>query len=78
MLQHLYASNHCNRQRRVTMAHLHVAQIGYLSQDLIERMRNANNLIVRSKVELDLMHQTVKMLLNVFDELEKDLDHGRL
>ena len=59
------------------MAHLHLAQIGYLSQDLIERMRNANNLIVRSKVELDLMHQTVKMLLNVFDELEKDLDHGR-
>ena len=59
------------------MAYLHIAQIGSLSQDLIERMRNANNLIVRSKVELDLMHQTVKMLLNVFDELEKDLDHGR-
>ena len=60
------------------MAHLHVAQIGYLSQDLIQRITNANNLIVRSKVELDLMHQTVKMLLNVFDELEKDLNHGRL
>ena len=60
------------------MAYLHIAQIGSLSQDLIERMRNANNLIVRSKVELDLMHQTVKMLLNVFDELEKDLGHGRL
>ncbi len=59
------------------MAHLYVAQIGYLSQDLIERIRNANNLIVSSKVELDLMHHTAKMLLNVFDELEKDQTHGR-
>ena len=60
------------------MAHLHMAQIAYLTQDLIEHIKNANNLMMRSKYELDLMHQTVKMLLNVFDELEKDLNHGRL
>ena len=54
------------------MAHLHMAQIAYLSQHLIEHVKNANNLIVRGKYELDRIHQTTIALLNVYEELQKD------
>ena len=57
------------------MAHLHVAQIAYLSQQLIEHIKNANNLIARGKFELGLIQQTTIALLKVYDELEKDSDH---
>ena len=54
------------------MARLHVAQIAYLSQQLIEQVNLTNNLITRGKVELDSIHQTIKTLMMVFDEFEKD------
>ena len=57
------------------MARLHLAQIAYLSQDLIEHVKNANNLIVQSKVELDRIHQTTITLMTVFEEFEKDSDN---
>jgi|GEM_PF-2818076 len=61
------------------MAHLHVAQIEYLSQQLIDQVKNANNLIVRGKFELDLIQQTLRTLLIVSNELvvEKEHDHGQ-
>ena len=59
------------------MAALHLAQIAYLSQDLLEHLKNANNLVVRSKVELDLIHHTVKALMTVYEELERDADHDQ-
>lgn len=59
------------------MAHLHVAQIEYLSQQLIDQTKNVNNLIVRGKFELDLIQQTLRTLLIVCNELvvEKECDH---
>lgn len=54
------------------MARLHLAQIAHLSQELCEHIKNANNLIVRSKVELDRIHQTTVALMTVFEEFEKD------
>lgn len=57
------------------MAHIHMAQIAYLSQDLIEHVTNANNLMARNKHELDRIQQIVKMLLTVHEELEKDWDY---
>ncbi len=59
------------------MAHLHVAQIEYLSQQLIDQVKNVNNLIVRGKFELDLTQQTLRSLLTVCGELhaEKERDH---
>ncbi|HUX79262.1 MAG TPA: hypothetical protein VMW10_05905 [Alphaproteobacteria bacterium] len=45
------------------MAKLHVAQIEYLSQQLIDQIKNANNLIVRSKVEIDHAQRTLRILL---------------
>lgn len=59
------------------MAHLHMAQIAYLSQDLIEHLTNAQNLTMRNKHELDRMQQIVKMLCTVHKELEKDAQHVR-
>ena len=59
------------------MAHLHMAQIAYLSQDLIEHIKNASNLIVRSKVELDRIHEVTKKLLTVHEELEKDWEDAQ-
>lgn len=50
------------------MANLHLAQIEYLSQQLIDQVKNANNLIVRSKFELDLVQQTLKTFLTVHEE----------
>jgi hypothetical protein len=57
------------------MAHLYVAQIAHLSQELCEHIKNANNLVVRSKYELDRIHQVTKKLIEVHDELEKDLGY---
>lgn len=59
------------------MAHLHVAQIAYLSQDLFEHLKNANNLIMRSKYELDRIQQIAKMLCTVHEELERDLGYAQ-
>jgi hypothetical protein len=56
------------------MAHLHVAQIAYLTQDLIEHIHNANNLLYRCKYELGRIQQTTQMLATAHDELEKDLE----
>jgi hypothetical protein len=47
------------------------------SQDLIEHIKNANNLIVRSKVELDRIHEVTKKLLTVHDELERDWEDAQ-
>jgi hypothetical protein len=57
------------------MAHIHVAQIEYLSQQLIDQTKNVNNLIARGKFELDLIQQTLRTLLIVCNEavFEKDL-----
>ena len=61
------------------MAHIHIAQIEYLSQELSEHVKNVNNLIVRGKFELDLVQQTLKAFLAVYDEwiVEKELDDER-
>ena len=58
------------------MAHLHITQIEYLSQELSEHVKNVNNLIVRGKFELDLVQQTLRTLVIVCNEavLEKELD----
>jgi hypothetical protein len=64
---------------RLFLAHarLHLAQIAHLSQDLIEHLTNAQNLVARSKHELDRIQQIVKMLCIVHEELEKDLQYVR-
>lgn len=61
------------------MAHIHVAQIEYLSQQLIDQTKNLNNLIARGKFELDLIQQTLKTLLIVCNEavFEKELGDER-
>lgn len=56
------------------MAHLHIAQIAYLSQELTEHLMQANNLLMRSRYELDCIHQISKRLSHVHDELERDLE----
>jgi hypothetical protein len=59
------------------MAAIHIVQIAHLSQELIEHIIQANNLITRSKYELDRIHQVTKMLVNVHGELEKDLGYAQ-
>ena len=75
MIEHLHATNQMPTWR-LTMAHLHVAQIAHLSQQLIEQIKNANNLMCRGKAEIDLIHRTVKSLFTVLDDwtTEKELD----
>ena len=50
------------------MAKLHLAQIAYLSQQLINQVTNVNNLIVRGKLELSLVQETLNTLLTVCGE----------
>ena len=59
------------------MAHIYVAQLAHLTQELIEYVTNANNLIMRSKYELDRIQKTTKMLCTVQEELEKDIGYGQ-
>ena len=48
------------------MAHLHVAQIAYLIQELIEHTTQANNLVMRTKYELDRIHEVTKKLFAAY------------
>ena len=50
------------------MAKMYVAQIEYLSQDLIHHIQNAHNLIGRGTFELDRAQKSLKMLLEVQDQ----------
>lgn len=54
------------------MANLNLVQIAHLSQDLIEHVTNAVNLIMRSKYELDRIQQITKMLCTAYEDLEQD------
>lgn len=58
------------------MAKLNLAQIEYLSQELIDHLRNAHNLMGRGKFELDLAQRALKALLNAQDRWirEDELD----
>lgn len=62
------------------MAHLHVAQIEYLSQELIEHMRNAYNLFGRGTSELEKAQRALTMLVTIQDQWmhERDLDSEQL
>lgn len=50
------------------MAGLHIAQIEYLSQELIDYVRTAHNLIGRGALELDRAQMTLKMLITIQDQ----------
>ncbi len=62
------------------MAHLHVAQIEYLSQELIGHMRNAYNLFGRGTPELEKAQRALTMLVTIQNQLmsETDLDSEQL
>lgn len=55
-------------QRRAAMAALHIAQIEYLSQELIDHVRTAHNFIGRGTLELDRAQMTLKMLITIQDQ----------
>ena len=59
------------------MAAIHIVQLAHLSQELIEHIIQANNLLTRGKYELDRIQQTTKLLVAVQEELEKDLGYGQ-
>lgn len=59
------------------MARLHLAQMAYLSQQLIHQVKNANNLMARNKHELDRIQQITKLLCTTYEDLEKDWSDGR-
>jgi hypothetical protein len=50
------------------MAALHIAQLEYLSQELIEHVKNARNLIESGASELERVQRALKMLINVQDQ----------
>lgn len=56
------------------MAKLHIAQFEYLSQELIDHVRNAHNLIGRGTFELDRAQKTLKMLVNVQEQWAQEME----
>ena len=60
------------------MAAIHIVQLAHLSQDLIEHIIQAHNQLARVKYELDRIQQVSKLLVNVHDDLEKDLGYAQL
>lgn len=49
-------------------------QIEYLSQELIDHVKNANNLIGRGALELDRAQKSLKMLLNAQDQWMREIE----
>lgn len=56
------------------MARFCIAQIEYLSQELIDHMRNAHNLFGRGTSELERAQKTLKMLIAVQDQWMNERD----
>ncbi|EKE09806.1 MAG: hypothetical protein ACD_16C00104G0002 [uncultured bacterium] len=56
------------------MARFCIAQIEYLSQELIDHMRNAHNLFGRGASELERAQKTLKMLVAVQDQWMGEID----
>lgn len=56
------------------MAKLDVAQINYLSQDLIAHIQNVQNLIGQGTFELDRAQKSLKMLLNAQDQWIREIE----
>ena len=56
------------------MAKLHIAQLEYVSQELIDHVKNAHNLIGRGTSELDRAQRTLKMLINVQDQWVNEIE----
>ena len=61
---------------RLILAHakLHIAQLEYLSQELIEHVQEAHNLIGRGTLALDRTQKALKMLLDVQDQWVKEME----
>lgn len=59
------------------MAATCIVQIAHLSQELIEHIIQAQNQLARAKYELDRIQQTTKLLVNVHEELKKDLGYAQ-
>jgi hypothetical protein len=55
------------------MANLHIAQLEYLSQELIDHLKNAHNLMSRGTFELDRVQRTVRMLLTVQEQWVQEM-----
>ncbi len=73
MHEHLPAANH-SKPKEITMAKLDVAQINYLSQDLIIHIQNVQNLIGQGTFELDRAQKSLKMLLNAQDQWMREIE----
>lgn len=62
------------------MAKFYIAQLEHLSQELIDHVRNAHNLIGRGTLELDRAQKTLKMFVTIQDqwisEMELDSEHS--
>jgi len=56
------------------MTKLHIAQLEYLSQELIEHVKNAHNLIGRGSTELDRAQRALKMLINVQEQWVHEME----
>lgn len=56
------------------MAELYLAQIEYLSQELIDHVRNAHNLIGRGTFELDRAQKSLKLLLYAHDQWVSEME----
>ena len=59
------------------MAATYIVQLAHLSQELIERVIQVNNMITQSKRELERIHEVTKLIVNVHDALEKDLGYAQ-
>ena len=57
-----------------TMANLHIAQLEYLSQELIVHLKNAHNLMGRGTFELNRAQKTLKMLINVQEQWAQEME----
>ena len=57
-----------------TMANLHIAQLEYLSQELIVHLKNAHNLMSRGTFELNRAQKTLKMLINVQEQWAQEME----
>jgi hypothetical protein len=64
---------------RLFLAHAatYIVQLAHLSQELIEHTIQARNQLARAQYELDRIHQVTKLIVDVHENLGKDLGYAQ-
>jgi hypothetical protein len=76
--KHLHTTNHRDSRKKSHNGCNIYSALAHLSQELIEHTIQARNQLARAQYELDRIHQVTKLIVDIHEDLGKDLGYAQL